>query len=67
MKDLSERAGQTLEAVVLYLRRDGALMKLKDYPLKCPVHPYEKVSVWDTIEVQVSGVDLWRSEAHFTA
>jgi exoribonuclease R len=67
LKDLSKRAGQSFEAVVLYLRRDGALVEMVDYPLKCPVHPTEKVSVGDTIQVQVSGVDLWRLEAHFTA
>ena len=67
LKDLSGRTGQAFEAVVLYLRRDGALVELKDYPLKCLVHPYEKVSVGDPIQVQVSGVDLWRLEVHFTA
>ena len=65
LKRLSATVGEVCPAVVLHLRRDGALVELVDLPLKTVVRPYAPVSVGDEIQLRLTGVDLWRSEAHF--
>jgi hypothetical protein len=64
LKHLSASAGRTFSATVLHLRRDGALVELVDLPLKTVVRPYREVSVGEVIRLRLTGVDLWRSEAH---
>lgn len=64
LKHLSSSLGQPLSAVVLHLRRDGALVELLDYPLKVVVRPNRPVSVGDEVQIRLYGVDLWKSEAH---
>ena len=65
LKHLSPAAGDIYPAVVLHLRRDGALVELIDLPLKSVVRPRDPVSVGDEIQLRLTGVDLWRSQAHF--
>ncbi len=64
LKHLSTSTDQIFSAVVLHLRRDGALVELTDLPLKTVVRPHGSVSVGDVIQVRLAGVDLWRSQAH---
>ncbi|MCZ6631990.1 MAG: hypothetical protein O7G87_01170, partial [bacterium] len=65
LKHLSSAVGKTFPAVVLYLRRDGALVELVGYPLKTVVRPPAAVEIGEKIRVRLSGVDLWGGRAHF--
>lgn len=64
LKHLSSSLGEPLSAVALHLRRDGVLVELVDYPLKTVVRPNGPVSLGDEVQIRLSGVDLWKSEAH---
>ena len=64
LKRLASSLGEPLSAVVLYLRWDGALVELLDYPLKIVVRPNRPVSVGDEVRVRLGGIDLWKAEAH---
>jgi len=62
LKHLSARH-ELIAGVVLHLRRDGALVELLDYPLKIVLHADRSVSLGDEVQIRLSGVDLWSSEA----
>lgn len=64
LKHLSSSLGESLSAVVLHIRRDGALVELMGYPLKIVVRPNGPVSIGDEVNIRLSGVNLWKSEAH---
>jgi exoribonuclease-2 len=65
LKHLASAVGELYSAVVLHLRRDGALVELLDLPLKTVVRPFDPLAVGDEIQLRLTGVDLWRSQAHF--
>ena len=67
LRNLSESTDSLFSAVVLYLRRDGALVELVDFPVKIVVRSLRQVSVGEVIRLRLVGVDLWRARAHLVA
>ncbi|MDA0746720.1 MAG: RNB domain-containing ribonuclease [bacterium] len=65
LKHLSEMPDRVLSATVLHVRRDGAIVELKDLPLKTIVHPPTIATEGGELRLRLAGVDLKRGTARF--
>ena len=66
LRSWERQLGREFRAVVLHIKRRGALVELLDHPFKTVIYPGHPVAVGDEIDLRLTGVDRWKGWAHFT-